>query len=379
MIPAQRGEDIGLVSTIDRVAVSESVAPAAAPPPGRLSSWPRVGAAVLLLTAILSVMLIAFALPAARSRLSAVPLAVAGPAPAADRVVAALAHQRPGAFVITRVPDTAAAEEAIRAHTVYGAIDVSGARPRVLTASAASPPIAQALGQLALALGSGPNVTAAGAGGEPAGGAVEVRDLVPAPAGDPRGAGLAASALPLVLAGVLAATLLANLIAGAYRRLIGALAFAATAGLAMAGILQYLLGSIQGIYLANATVIGFGTAAIALTLLGLWSLLGKAGLVLGAITMVLLGNPLSGLSSAPEMLPAGWGKLGPLLPPGAEGSLLRDTAFFGGHHAGGHVVILLAWTAGGLLLSLVGAGVYVRAGRVRAEPVRARRAGRSLR
>jgi hypothetical protein len=50
--------------------------------------------------------------------------------------------------------------------------------------------------------------------------------------------------------------------------------------------------------------------------------------------MVLVGNPLSGISSAPERLPEPAGALGPLLPPGAGGSLLRSTAFFDGAGVG---------------------------------------------
>ena len=42
-------------------------------------------------------------------------------------------------------------------------------------------------------------------------------------------------------------------------------------------------------------------------MLGLGSLFGRVGLALGAVVAVLLGNPLSGLNSAPELLPSGWG------------------------------------------------------------------------
>jgi hypothetical protein len=344
MITARRDGDTAGVSTMEPVATPASATPA----PARSSTWLRVGAAVLLLTAVLSLILTAFALPATRSTLRDVPLAVAGPVSAGDRVVATLRQQRPGAFAIVRVADTADAEGAIRDRTVYGAIDLSGTRPQVITASAASPAIAQALSQLAQTLGTG----------------AVVRDIVPAPPTDPRGAGLAASALPLVIGGILAAALLTNLIAGAVRRVVGAIAFAAASGLAMAGILHGL-GSLEGPYWVNAAAIGLGTAAVALTVVGLESLLGTPGLALGATTMMLLGNPLSGLSSAPEMLPTGWGTLGQLLPPGAEGSLLRDTAFFNGHAAAGHIVVLLCWIVAGLLVSLAGATRSRRRARIR--------------
>ena len=70
--------------------------------------------------------------------------------------------------------------------------------------------------------------------------------------------------------------------------------------------------------------------------------------------MFLIGNPISGVASAPEMLPTGWGTLGQMLPPGAGGSLLRSTAFFDGAAAAGPVLILAAWLAAGLVLAALG-------------------------
>jgi hypothetical protein len=135
----------------------------------------------------------------------------------------------------------------------------------------------------------------------------------------------------------------------------GALAFAITGGLAMAAILQYWLGSLGGDYLANAGGIALSIGATALTLLGLESLLGTAGLGIGAAVMMLVGNPLSGVASAPQMLPGWSGALGQLLPPGAGGSLLRSTAFFDGAGATHAVVVLLSWLAFGALLCVASA------------------------
>ena len=312
------------------------------------SPWGRVGGIVLLLTALLSLIMIAFAWPATRSSVHDVPLAVVGSGQVAAQVVQQLEAKRPGAFDVTVVGDTAAAERLIKDREVYGAIDLTSGHPQVIIASAASPVVAQALQQLALGLGP--------QGGE--GAAPAVRDLVPLPADDPRGAGLAAGALPLVLGGIIAAGLISNRVAGIGRRVAGALAFAITGGLALVAILQYWLGSLEGDYWTNSGVVALSIAATALTLLGLESLLGVAGLGLGGALMMLLGNPLSGLTSAPEMLPAGWGAIGQYLPPGAAGSLLRSTAFFDGGGAAPHVAVLAGWAVLGLLL--VGAAALRR-------------------
>jgi hypothetical protein len=309
---------------------------------GTLSGWGKVGGAVLMLTVLLGIIMMAFAWPATRSSVHDVPLAVAGPAPAVAQVVQQLEAKRPGAFDLRTVGDTAAAERLIKDREVYGAIDLTGGKPQLIIASAASPAVAQALQQVAQGLG-------------PASDAATVRDLVPLPADDPRGAGLAAGALPLVIGGMAAAGLLTSLIVGVGRRVAGALAFAVTGGLALVAILQYWLGSLTGDFWVNSGVVALSIAATALAILGLEALLGIRGLVLGAATMMLLGNPLSGLASAPEMLPSGWGTLGQYLPPGAAGSLLRSTAFFDGAGAGPHVLVLGAWAVAGLALTGIAA------------------------
>jgi hypothetical protein len=95
--------------------------------------------------------------------------------------------------------------------------------------------------------------------------------------------------------------------------------------------------------MANSGAIALTVAATSLSILGLESLLGYAGLGLGAGAMMLIGNPLSGTVTAPEMLPGWSGTLGQLLPPGAGGQLLRSTAFFDGHGAT-HSVPLCPWS-----------------------------------
>jgi hypothetical protein len=211
----------------------------------------------------------------------------------------------------------------------------------ILTASAGSPAVAQILAQLSTRLS--PEAPA------------KVTDVVPLPADDPRGAGLAAGALPLVLGGIIAAALLTQLVRSGAKRMAGAVTFAITGGLALAAVLQFWLGSFEGSYLANSGVIGLSIAAVSLSLLGLEWLFGPVGLAAGSAVMMLLGNPLSGLASAPEMLPSGWGALGQLLPPGAAGTALRSVSFFDGAGAAGPFVVLTCWLLVGLTLCGLGA------------------------
>lgn len=82
-------------------------------------------------------------------------------------------------------------------------------------------------------------------------------------------------------------------------------------------------------------------------------LLGLPGLGLTALVMVVLGNPLSGGSSAPQMLPAGWGAFGQWLPPGAGITALRGVAFFDGAGSGMAFAVLGGWLLLGLVLTLL--------------------------
>jgi hypothetical protein len=304
--------------------------------------WAHVLSATLGLTLLLAVLVTAFAWPAANTEPHEVPLAVAAPPTVGGQVEQALADAvGEDAFAVIRVADRAAAVAAIEDREVYGGLVLSPQGAEMLIASAASPAVAQVLGQLAARL--------------PVdfGGPAPVTDVVPLPEDDPRGAGLAAGSLPLVLAGVAAAAVLSLRVRGTAQLLAGAVGFALAVGLVMTAVLQLWLGSLAGDYWATSAVGALAVGAVATTALGLARLLGTAGLGLAAAVMVLLGNPLSGLASAPELLPAGWGALGQLLPPGAAGTALRSVAFFDGAGMSDALVVLGCWLGVGLLLCVV--------------------------
>ncbi|WP_412516925.1 hypothetical protein K8Z49_43695 [Actinomadura madurae] len=294
-----------------------------------------VAAAVLQL-----IMIIAFSWPAARTEPRDVPIVVTGPQ--AGAVADRLDRERPGAFDVRTRPDEAAARAALQDREAYGAIVATPSGPKVLTASAASPAIAQQLGAVAARLGGG-------AASSPA------EDVVAADSDDPRGAGFGALALPLVMSGIAAAVLLTFAIPAAGWRAAGAVLFAALGGLGVAGVAQGWLSLLPGSYLAVAGVMSLTVLAVTGAIAGLAAAIGRAGIGVGALTMLLLGNPLSAAASAPEMLPQPWGELGQFLPPGASVTLLRSTAFFDGAGGGGALAVLAAWAVAGLVLFVLGA------------------------
>jgi hypothetical protein len=173
--------------------------------------------------------------------------------------------------------------------------------------------------------------------------AAHVADVVAADPDDPRGAVLAALVLPLVLASVIAGVLVSQLGRPGLAStgiLLGASCLAGAVGI---GMVQGWLGALGGSWVVNGGVLALTMLAIASALAGLNWLLGHGGMALGAVLMVLVGNPWSGIASAPELLPKPIGFIGQLLPPGAGGNLLRSTASFDGAGFGGHLTVLLVW------------------------------------
>jgi hypothetical protein len=152
-------------------------------------------------------------------------------------------------------------------------------------ASASSPAVATLLTQAAADLGPAPVV-----------------DVVPSDPDDPRGAGFATAFLPLALTAVLAGALMFLLVPGRTARIAGLLTFSALAGLAAATVEQYWLGVLPGDYSSVAAAIGLLTLAGAATITGLGALLGR-GVVLGVVLVFLVGNALSAVAAAPELLP----------------------------------------------------------------------------
>ncbi|MDL4820989.1 hypothetical protein [Actinomadura opuntiae] len=289
------------------------------------------------------VMIVAFAWPSAHLAPRHVPLVVTGPA--AGVVAERLAHARPGAFDITTRPDEASARRALTDRDAYGAIVATPSGVRVLTASAASPVVAQQLGALAQQL----------APGSPAAGTAPVQDVVAADSDDPRGTGFGGMALPLVMSSIAAAALLTFAVRRVAWRAAGVLLFALLGGFGSAAVVQGWMSLLPGPYLTIAGVMAFTVAAVTGTVAGLAAAVGRAGLGVGALTFLLVGNPLSAATSAPELLPRPWGEIGQFLPPGASVTLLRSAAFFDGAGAGRPLAVLAGWTVLGVALLAAGA------------------------
>jgi len=313
----------------------------------------------LALAAVVAVIVLAFSWPSVTAEAKNLPIAITGPAEAVTAAENAVDEQQPGAIAFTEVDDRAAAVDAIESREVYGAI-VLGQEPEVLTTSAGSLVVTQLLNAVAANLEEGVNAQAAAAA--QAAGAptapphidVVVTDVVPLADTDPRGTGLAAALFPLVLGGMLGGIAISLAVIGAMRRVLAVVVYAAVGGLVLAGILQGWFGALQGDYWLNAAAIGLALAAIAAPITGFVALIGRAGIAVGPIVMLLFANPISAAAIPKEFIAEPWGEVGQWFPPGAAATLVRDLSYFPAADTTFPWLVLGAWAVGGLLLSVVG-------------------------
>lgn len=196
---------------------------------------------------------------------------------------------------------------------------------------------------------------AAQASGDQAGGAqVPLTDVVALADSDERGVGLAAAAFPMVMGGMIGGILISTIVVGASRRLGAITLYATLSGLVVTLILQPWFGFLQGSFALNWLAIGASMLATGAFIVGANAVFGKAGIALGAVVSMLVGNPISSAAQPVEFLPGAWGAIGQFFVPGASASLLRELSYFpdASHlHEWG---VLAGWIVAGVLMMTLG-------------------------
>lgn len=297
----------------------------------------------IAMIAIQAVMVSAYAWSAASTAPRDLPIAVAGPAKAVAAVTAELDHAHPGAFRVVPASTQAQAKRDIDTRVAYGAIVLDATTPKVLIASAASPAAASVLTTLADHLDGIQQP--------------DISNVVPGSAVDPTGAGFGFTVLPLMITSLMGGIMLGLRIRRVSHRIPALLIYAAGGGAATIAIAHTWLGIIPGNFVVLAAATGLAVLAVAAAVSGLAhvaSHFGKTmvGVVIGGVVIMMVGNPFSGMSSAPQMLPRIWGTIGTYLPTGAVATLLRSVAYFGGAGSAVPWTVLSVWAAGGILLTL---------------------------
>jgi hypothetical protein len=203
----------------------------------------------------------------------------------------------------------------------------------LLVASAASPAVATLLEQTFAA--------AARTQGQ----ALVVRDLVPLPSSDSRGATAFSMILSLIITGIMGSAVIYLL--GRHRpapeRLAAMVGLGIGAGLVAALVTNVVIGAFPGHFLAVWGVATLLYLALGLPIAAFQVLVGAGGLAIGGLMFLVIGNPASGGSSAPELLPGFWRELSQILPPGAATTAMRDVVYFHGHGMTPALLVLGIW------------------------------------
>jgi len=321
----------------ESVAAAEA-AKAANPKPVDDLSMKPVFVIAATVTVIVSAILTIFAWPLANATPHDLPIGLVSPsAQFTQSLEGELNKAEPGAFKFTEYKTKDLASNAILERQIYGAIVIND-KPEVIVASGANATVAQLLNnisvQLSEQLTASQNIKAL---------VIPVNDVAPLTSRDPRGLGLNAGSLPLVIAGIVVG-ILGSIRLRRTRQKFAVAAIAGTvASLAIVSILNLWLGSLAGNFWLEALVVAVSIAAVSTSVMGATALAGGAGM-LGAIALFfIIGNPLSGVALAPEFYPGGLGDFGQLLPLGAEINLLRRISFFNFADTSAQWGTLIAW------------------------------------
>jgi hypothetical protein len=121
-------------------------------------------------------------------------------------------------------------------------------------------------------------------------------------------------------------------------------------------VLDALPGSVAALWGLGALI----TFAVGAATLALQGLFGIVGIGLAILLVVIAGNPSAGGAFPLPMLPPFWEAIGPALPPGAGTWAARSIAYFQGNATLGALLVLSAWAAVGIVITLVAAGLRER-------------------
>ena len=306
-----------------------------------------------LLVASLGVLVLVFALVSSNVAANhspkphSLPIGIVGTPAVAGVAGAQLARAAPGAFDVHAYRSLTTARTAVLHRSVYGAFQPVPL-PVLLVADAASPPVAVLLQRTFGTVASR------------SGRALAVHDLVPLPSSDSTGATTTSAVFSLIIAGLLGTTIIFTLTRHRPEqvRILVTVALGVGAGLITALVTSVIVGAFPDHFFQVWGVATLFVLAIGLPIAAFQVIFGIPGTAIGAILFLVIGNPASGGSSAPELLPGFWRALSQILPPGAAVTSMRDVVYFNGHGSS-HALIVLA------VYAVLGAAVAMIAYRLR--------------
>lgn len=349
------------------------------------SSWIKVISTSLLASLIVAIVILAFTWPTKTMEAKNLPVSITGPEVTVSQFEQSLKDRGIETFELKQATSREDAENQIKQRETYGAIVFTeGAAPEVLTAPAANAAATQMLNGVAtqlnaqiqhqaLAAKTQALTQAIEAGGEQGAQAaaqleqmkaetekasamtVKTTAVVPLSESDSSGSGIAISAFPLVIGGILGGSFSALRVNGTWRRFVTATLYAVIGGALTALILNVWFGLIPGDFATLWAAFSATYLATASFIVGVSALTAPiVGLGVGAVITMFIGNPISGASMPSVFLPGAWGAIGQMMVPGASSTLLRSIAYFPEVATSGQWLVLGSWIAFGLLAGVIG-------------------------
>jgi hypothetical protein len=272
-----------------------------------------------------------------------IPVGLAGPPPATQQIAQAFATNAPGAFRFTTYSSEGDARAAIDSRDIDGALVIDPSGPKLILAGAAGD------GATGVINGAFSNVFKSQSQ------TLAVETVHPFASGDPHGL-----ILFFVVLGILVSTLIAQALVGTRKglrlitRLSLVVAFALLAAPIALGLATWIAGDYgSGIWLAMA-LLALGSAAVGAVIAGSAALLGRPGIGLAALIVVLLDLVCSGGPIGSQLLPDAYRWLAPGMPAGQLYSALRGALYFDGAGLAEPFGVLSLWLLGGLILMVLG-------------------------
>lgn len=268
------------------------------------------------------------------------PLGMVGTEQQVQQAQESLDRSAPGQFRLRRLPDAAAAVDAVRKRQVFGALVLGTPQAELLTAGANTQTVAMTVTQAFQQLEQEFGVRA------------EPQDLAPLVPGDTRGLTIFYAGFGVVLGGFLfgiASFASAPHLLLRYRIASIAL-FAVSAGALTSWLVDSVFAALPAGFFLVAGIVALLASACAAVAALLFRLLGSASQLVIAIGLVIIGNATSAGQLPAEFLPPWMQPLPAVLPNGIAVRALRGATYFeddGVHRAW---LLLGLWTVVPLLL-----------------------------
>jgi hypothetical protein len=276
---------------------------------------------------------------------------VVGPSGAAARANAVLDRAIPGGFDVEPAANEVAARDDVATGKAYGGIIDPPIGPvRLLTASAGGLAVQQIV------------IRAATAYALVQGRGLVKQDVVPLPPSDAAGVSAFFLQLGLLIPGLLVSVLL-YLVGRRSRvwvRFSGAVVYAVFAAALGVLVMDAGFGALTGAPAALFGISVLAAMAFVVTVAALQAAFGLLGTALAAAVLLIIGNPLNGVTVAVPVLPDGYREIAPAFPNNAAVRAIKDQIYFGGQHSPKALLILSAWIVGGFLVIGIADWLHLR-------------------